>query len=158
MCIRDRIIRGAIDGLIDQAGAVGRLARVARQVRDQTGLGWALVLFGAYIVSVNVMGGSFRYLGYRWAAMASERIIRGLRERLYAHLQHVPMAYHDKAQTGDLVQRCTSDVDTVRNFYGSQATDLVLNSLRLLIAVPILLVLDWKLALVSVSLMPVIIG
>jgi len=152
------IIRGAIDGMIDPAGASGRLARTAQLLRDARGLGMALVLFGSAVVAVNVVGGSFRYLGARWAATASERIIRALRERLYAHLQHVPMSYHDKAQTGDLVQRCTSDVDTVRGFYGSQATDLALNSLRILIAVPILLALDWKLALVSVSLMPVIVG
>ncbi|HEX8522159.1 MAG TPA: ABC transporter ATP-binding protein [Tepidisphaeraceae bacterium] len=152
------IVRGAIDGLIDQVQAPGKLARVAQGIRDQSGIATALALFAATVVLVNVIGGVFRYLGGRWAAVASERIIRGLRDRLYAHLQHVPMTYHDKAQTGDLVQRCTSDVDTVRGFYNTQIIELLHNSLRMLIAVPILIALDWKLGLVSVSLMPVIIG
>jgi ATP-binding cassette subfamily B protein len=152
------LVRGAIDGLIDPSATVGRLPRLAQSLRDRSGLGMALGLFAVGVVAVNAFGATFRYLGGRWAALASERIIRALRERLYAHLQHVPMTYHDKAATGDLVQRCTSDVDTVRNFYNSQIIELVLNSLRILIAVPILLALDWKLALVSVALMPVIVG
>jgi len=152
------IIRGAIDGLIDQAAVPGRLARVAQHLRDQSGLKTTLGVFAVALVCVNVMGGAFRYLSGRWCATSSERIIRRLRERLYSHLQHVPLVYHDKAATGDLVQRCTSDVDTVRNFYSSQGIDIVLNSMRILVAIPILLALDWKLALVSIALMPVIVG
>jgi ATP-binding cassette subfamily B protein len=152
------IVRGAIDGLIDPSAAGGRLARLAQFFRDRSGLATALALFGVGMVMVNVVGATFRYLGGRWSAYASERIIRNLRERLYAHLQHLPMTYHDKVQTGDLVQRCTSDVDTVRGFYNAQIIELVHNSMRIIIVVPILLFLDWKLALVSISLMPIIIG
>ncbi len=152
------IVQGAIDGLIDPSSAGGRLARLAQSLRDQSGLGTALALFAVGMVAVNLLGATFRYLGGRWSAYASERIIRHLRERLYAHLQHLPMTYHDKVQTGDLVQRCTSDVDTVRGFYNSQIIELVHNSMRIIIVVPILLFLDWRLALVSIALMPVIIG
>jgi ATP-binding cassette subfamily B protein len=162
MFLAPLIVRGAIDGLIDQsaagAGVPGRLAAIARSLRDQMSLGAALAVFAAALVAVNMLGGTFRYFGGRWAAIASERIIRALRERLYAHLQHVPMTWHDKAATGDTVQRCTSDVDTVRGFYSAQAIDLVNNALRIGIAVPILLVMDWTLGLVSIALMPVIIG
>lgn len=154
------VVRGAIDGLVDQGAAiaVGAAARVARTLREQIGLSGALVVFGLAFVGVNALGGAFLYLKGRWAAVASERIIRRLRHRLYEHLQHVPMTYHDKAATGDLVQRCTSDVETVRNFYASQMVDIAQNSLRILIAAPIVIALDWKLGLVSIALMPVIIG
>ena len=55
---------------------------------------------------------------------ASESIARSLRLRLYDHLQHLPASYHDKAPTGDQVQRCTSDVDQVRLLFASQGVEI----------------------------------
>ena len=71
---------------------------------------------------------------------------------------HVPMSWHDKIQTGDIVQRCTSDVDTVRLFYREQVTEIAQPCSRIAIGFPILLWLDWKMALCATALMPVIVG
>ena len=68
------------------------------------------------IVGLHAVYGFFTYLRGRWAAEASEGIVRRLRHELYAHLEQLPCAYHDRADTGDLVQRCSSDVETVRVF------------------------------------------
>ena len=76
-----------------------------------------LLVAGLAVIVITALSASLRYLFGRLAAIASESIARQLRNRLYDHLQHVPASYHDKAQTGDLVQRCTSDVDTVRLFF-----------------------------------------
>ena len=43
-----------------------------------------------------------------------------LRDRIYAHVQEPPYDYHVKAETGDLLQRCTSDVDNIRRFLNVQ--------------------------------------
>jgi ATP-binding cassette subfamily B protein len=67
------------------------------------------------------------------------------------------MSWHDTVQTGDIVQRCTSDVDTVRLFYREQVIQIAQAACRIAIGVPILLWLDWKLALSATALMPVII-
>ena len=56
----------------------------------------------------------FQYLRGRCTAHASENVAKRLRDRLYSHLQMLSYDYHVKAQTGDLIQRCTSDVDTIR--------------------------------------------
>ena len=91
--------------------------------------------------------------GRRWPPKGS----RDLRDRLFAHLQHVPVSYHDSAQTGDLVQRCTSDVDTIRAFL------LVANDRdrpgdnAVPTATPVLIYLDWKMGLVAIAVMPVIV-
>ena len=55
------------------------------------------------------VGGGFTYLRGRWASMASEAITRRLRNRLFSHLERLPAAFHDRSETGDLIQRCTSD-------------------------------------------------
>jgi ATP-binding cassette subfamily B protein len=61
-------------------------------------------------------------------AYASEGMAMKLRNRLYRHLEDVPYDYHKHASTGDLVQRCTSDVDTVRRFVHLQLMEIVVRS------------------------------
>jgi ATP-binding cassette subfamily B protein len=134
-----QIVRRAIDGIV--AGHVVK---------------WRLWGAAGLVVAVTALSGCFTYLKGRWAAFASETIARDLRDRLYDHLQHVPASYHDAAQTGDLVQRCTSDVETIRTFYSSQVVEIGRALLLLATALPVLLWMDWRMALVAVALMPVI--
>ncbi len=65
--------------------------------------------------------GGFTYMSGRWAAYTAEHIARRLRDYLYDHLQRLPFTYHDQTQTGELIQRVTSDIDAVRLFYSEQA-------------------------------------
>jgi ATP-binding cassette, subfamily B, bacterial len=155
------VIRGAIDGVVRGEAPVESSAVIARALRSMgatTGTSMTLALAGLGIGLITVAGGVFIYFRGRWGAFASERIARRLRERLYDHLQHVPAAYHDKAQTGDLVQRCTSDVDTLRMFYSQQVIEISRASLLVLTVLPIMLWLDWVMALASLALLPVIVG
>lgn len=153
-----QIVRSAIDGYIDPA---------KRPVGGQLFLRWAVHLVGSRpaavlgilasaVVAVTALGGWFTYLKGRWAGIASEAITRRLRERLYDQLQHLPAAYHDAAQTGDLVQRCTSDVETLRAFYSTQVVEIARAALLLGTALPILIAMDWRMAGVAVALMPVV--
>jgi ATP-binding cassette subfamily B protein len=112
----------------------------------------------AAVIIMTASAAAFMNLQGRLSGIASETIVRRLRNRLYAHLQHIPMTWHDKVQTGDIVQRCTSDVDTVRLFYREQVIDISRACLRILIGLPILFWLDWKMALCATALMPVIVG
>ncbi len=119
--------------------------------------GGTLVPAAAAIVAFNALHGFFTYLRGRWAAEASEGIVRRLRHQLYAHLEQLPCAYHDQANTGDLVQRCSSDVETVRVFLASQVVEIARVTLFLLVAVPIMLVQDLWMSLLSLALVPPII-
>jgi ATP-binding cassette subfamily B protein len=116
-----------------------------------------LWLAGLSVIVLTSLSGTFMYLKSRWSAIACETIARQLRDRLYGHLQHLPCSYHDTAQTGDLVQRCSSDVETVRLFYSNQILEVVRASTLLLTVLPIIFWLDWVMALVAVSVLPVII-
>ena len=151
------IVRGAIDGIIERR-PINQLDGLSRlMVRLGGGsLSRGLFIAGAAVILVTAVSGLLTYLRGRWSAFATEAIVRQLRERLYDHLHHVPASYHDAAQTGDLVQRCTSDVETIRTFYSSQIVEIARGVLLLGTALPILLRMDWRMALVSVALMPVI--
>jgi ATP-binding cassette, subfamily B, bacterial len=115
-----------------------------------------LVLSALAIVGFNILHGLFTFVRGKWAAEASEGIVRRLRHELYAHLERLPSVYHDKADTGDLVQRCSSDVETVRVFLAAQVVEIARVTLFLAIAVPIMLAHDWRMSLVSLAIVPVL--
>jgi ATP-binding cassette subfamily B protein len=154
------ITRAAIDGVID-AKAGGHLSTAARFVaerRERWGLETTLSLVAVAVVVVTASAAFFLSLQGRFSGVASEAIARRMRDRLAAHLQHVPMVWHDQVQTGDIVQRCTSDVDTVRLFFREQVIQISQACTRIMIGFPILLWLDWKMAIAATGLMPVIIA
>lgn len=70
---------------------------------------WVLA---SLVVLVTLLGGVFTYLRGHCIAFAGEGLAKRLRDRLFTHLEAVPYSYHVGVQTGDLVQRCTSDVET----------------------------------------------
>ena len=94
--------------LIDEA--------LGRGIFDQT-----LILIGLGFIGLALIEGAFTFISGRLAARTSEGIARRLRDYLFDHLQRLSFTYHDKAQTGELIQRVTSDVDAIRRFFADQA-------------------------------------
>ena len=105
-------------------------------------------------VVLTAAGGVFLYLRGRWTAIASEAICRRLREELFRRLHHVRAAFFDGADTGDLVQRCSSDVETVRVFLSADVVEMGRAILLICTMLPILFWLNVELAWLSISLMP----
>lgn len=106
------------------------------------------------LILMNVVNGVFTFIKGRSSAIASENIARKLRNDLYRHLQHLPFAYHVKAQAGELIQRCTSDVDTIRRFLAVQVMEVVNTVLMVVIAMSILLPRSVPITLYSLILVP----
>lgn len=104
------------------------------------------------MVALTIAAGFFSYLKGRFAAQASDGIARRLKDRLYDHLQRLPAGYHDRAETGDLIQRCTSDVETLRLALSTQVVDISNALLLLLTALPVMVLLDGRMTLISFAL------
>ncbi len=98
----------------------------------------------------------FTFQSRKLAAQTAEGIARHLRNYLYDHLQRLPFSYHDKMQTGELLQRTTSDVDAIRRFFADQAIESGRVILLFLINFAAICFLDWQLALISVAVIPVV--
>ncbi|NLX83164.1 MAG: ABC transporter ATP-binding protein [Clostridiales bacterium] len=109
---------------------------------------------GLTIVLISVVSGACNFLKGRLTAIGSERAARRLRNDLYAHLQELPFAYHSKTPTGDLVQRCTSDVDTTRRFFAMQLLNIVDALMMVGIALALLIPISLKITLISMFIMP----
>jgi ATP-binding cassette, subfamily B, bacterial len=110
------------------------------------------------IVGLNTLHGFLTYLRGKWAAQASEGIVRRLRHELYAHLERLPSFYYDQADTGDLVQRCSSDVETVRVFLAAQVVEIARVAFFLAIAIPMMLWQDVRMSAVSLVLTPLLLA
>lgn len=156
------ITRGIIDGFQTQADKSVRFVAPAYLARwiawlGLSGVGAALLIAGLAVVALTVIAGSLQYLRGRWAASASEAIMRRLRNRLYDRLARLPMSFFDRQSAGDLVQRCTSDVETVRVFLSAQVVEIGRSILLLTFVTPILFALNTKLAIVSLCLMPIVV-
>jgi ATP-binding cassette subfamily B protein len=159
----DRIQAGSSAEQAAQAAVGSELgAALAQAAAALSGSSDSLPAFlwtcGAATVLLTMCAGVFHYLRGKHAAIAAEGIARAVRERLYDQLQHLPASYHDAADTGDLVQRCSSDVETLRVFLASDIVEIGRALLLLATVTPILFWLDARLAWVSLALMPLIFG
>lgn len=125
-------------------------------VTDVRTIGLWMIALG--FVLLAAIEGSFAFLSGRLAAFTAEGITRRLRNFLYDHIQHLTFSYHSKMQTGELIQRSTSDVDAVRRFYADQAISVGRIILLFIINFTALLTLNVKLAFYSIIAIPVIIG
>ena len=112
----------------------------------------------AGFLGLAVAQGTFTFMGGRWAAKTSESVIRRLRDYLYDHVQRLTFTYHDKTPTGDLIQRSTSDVDTLRRFFGEESIGLGRIVMLFIVNFAALLTLNVRLALISVVVVPLVVG
>ena len=113
-----------------------------------------LWIAGIVLVGLNVLNGVFGFIKGRFQAVAGENVSLTLRDRLYSHIQRLPYAYHVKAETGDLVQRCTSDVETVRRFLATQMMQVVNALLMVAIALGYMFSENVKITLISMVMIP----
>jgi ATP-binding cassette subfamily B protein len=123
----------------------------------KTGI-YALWLIALCFLAFAALQGVFTYLSGRLAAKSAEGTVERLRNYLYDHIQHLPFAYHSESDTGELVQRCTSDVDALRRFYNDQAIGIGRISLLFIVNFIALLQINTRLALQSVIAVPFILG
>jgi ATP-binding cassette, subfamily B, bacterial len=87
-------------------------------------------------------------------SLAGNRLLSEVRSDLFAHLQRLPMAYHDRAGTGDLVTRVTGDIGRLKEVAVTAALPLFGNALTLVAMIGVVALLDWRLALVMLLVFP----
>jgi ATP-binding cassette subfamily B protein len=105
-------------------------------------------------IGLSLIMGIFAFASGALAGRTAEGIAKRVRDYVFDHIQHLTFTYHDQTKTGELVQRSTSDIDAIRRFYGDQAIGIGRISMLFLVNFVALLWLDWRLALVSVIVVP----
>ncbi|WP_027623563.1 ABC transporter ATP-binding protein [Clostridium lundense] len=108
------------------------------------------------LVSLTAIRGIFLFLRGKLSAKASENIAKNIRENLYNHIQYLPYEYHVKSERGELIQRCTSDVDTIRKFLSTQFVEIGRAIFILIFSVRAMISLNIKMTLISIGTVPLI--
>jgi ATP-binding cassette, subfamily B, bacterial len=112
------------------------------------------VIIGLGFVVLALFEGGFSFVSGRLAAYTAEGITRRLRDFLFDHIQRLSFSYHANTPTGDLIERVTSDVDSVRRFFSEQAIGMGRIILLFAINFAAIYMLNAELALISVIVIP----
>ncbi len=133
------------------------LAHVVDTVLGRPIEGGTLPLIAVTFLGLAFLEGAFTFLSGRLAARTAEGITWRLRNFLFDHVQRLHFSYFDKSQTGDLIQRSTSDVDTIRRFYADQAIGLGRIALLFVVNLIALFSLNVPLTLISLIVVPLLV-
>ena len=150
-----QIIRTAVDNVLGGSDApISPLLRPliealggAEYLAGHIGL-LALALLGVAFVKVLALYG-FRVLN----TSAAERLTKTMRDTLFLHIERLPFAWHMKHHTGDIIQRCTSDIDTIKGFVSEQLTSIF--RIVILVALAVVFMAGMNGPLTLIALLPV---
>ncbi|MBF4693788.1 ABC transporter ATP-binding protein [Fusibacter ferrireducens] len=108
------------------------------------------------VIGIGLIRGVFLFLKGYLSNYAAEHIAENIKNNLYRQIQYMSYESHTKKETGDMIQRCTSDVETIRKFLGVQIVDLGRIIFMILLSVVIMMRLNLKLTIYAIALIPVL--
>jgi ATP-binding cassette subfamily B protein len=154
-----QIIRVTLDFIIG-AEPMDGMARLAAALVDALG-GRAFLRSNLIFCAIGVMccslcAGVFNYISRINIAKGSEGFTKRLRDALFSHIQYMPFQWHTENQTGDIIQRCTFDVETVRNFVAAQLLEVIHTVILVATALALMFSMNVTLSLVCAAFIPVI--
>lgn len=115
-----------------------------------------LWLLGFLLILLTVIRGFSEFLSDIHIAKTAENGAERMRRSLFSHMQKLPYAWHVKAETGDLIQRCTSDVEVIRRFIQVQLLQIVSCLTMILISVSVMISLDKTLSTIALAVTPIL--
>ena len=130
---------------------------VTKTFTDALGSGDRLLGTSALaILAIAILGSAFAYAQTVLLAGAGRRVVTSIRLDLYRHIQRLSQSFHDTASAGDLLTRLTGDVRLVRDLLVTSIIYMIGRSLVLLATLTVMALMDWRLALVAVVVLPVL--
>lgn len=114
-------------------------------------------LISLEVIGIALVNGIMIYLYRSQTAKAGETFAKNMRDILFAHVQRLPMKWHDGVQTGDIIQRCTADVETIRNFVVTQVLEVFRTVFLLVVSLAMMLTMNRKLTVVALAFTPVVV-
>ena len=116
----------------------------------------ALWLAAAAVLLVAILRGFCAYGQRINLSKGSETYVKSLRDDLYSHIERLTFAWHKANPTGDIIQRCTSDVDVIRNFVCNQLIEVIRTVFLIVLYLYIMFSMNVRLSLVSAAIIPVV--
>ena len=116
-----------------------------------------LALCPVLLAVIGLISALFRYFTNLFNAKAGETLVKTMRDRLYAHIHTLPWSWHMENPTGDIIQRCTSDVERVKTFFQEQFVAVFRISVLIVLSLICMAMTNLRLSLVAIVIFPIIV-
>ncbi len=142
-------------------------------LKTHTGKGWlndivlrfagdnplAILRFAALsVLAIAALGACCSYAEKSLTMTIGQGVLHEMRRRLYAQIQRLSLAYHDRKQTGDLISRVTGDIDSVQSFLASGLLSSLVSILTLFGMIGVMFYINWQFTLIALSIVPLLFG
>lgn len=158
--IQPQIIRAAVDCAIGgkDADFPPFVMKIAEYFGGFEYLGKNLWIMALAVVFVACFQVASQFTFRVFNTKASETLVKTMRDRLFSHIQHLPFSWHMQNRTGDIIQRCTSDIETTKNFLSEQLTSIFRVVLLLGLSITFMVSMHPLLTLIALVPAPLVLG
>src|SRR4029078_1124351 len=147
-------IKIVVDNILQSKKLPERLSGIVTPLFGHDAL--AIVNFAvAAVALIAVVRAVSSYVGKDLTTSVSQWVAHDLRRTLYHHIQRLSLADHDKARTGDLITRVTSDIGAIQDFINSALLGMVVDVMTLVGMIGVMFYLNWRFTLIALSVSPV---
>ena len=158
--VTPQIIRVAVDQVIGGQSTEGLSPPILRLLTAAGGTAWLranLWAMALAVLAVALVKAGTQYGLRVMNARGSETLVKTMRDTLFTHIERLPFQWHMTHHTGDIIQRCTSDIETTRNFISEQLTSLIRIGMLLALSLIFMLGMNWGMTLIAMIPIPVIV-
>lgn len=157
--VNPKIIRYTVDSVIGNAAS--SLPGWANHLIDRIG-GVSYIRAHLWVIALAVIVTAVLKAAFSWIyrvcnASGAETLVERMRNKLFHHIEHLPYSWFSANHTGDIIQRCTSDVDTIKMFVSEQLTILIRIVIMLVLALVYMFQLNVRMSAIACFFLPVIV-
>ena len=158
--LNPQIIRGTIDNAI--GGKPSEFPLWVNNMVESLGgfeyIGSHLYIPALMIALIGVVRVIMHFIATVSNTQGSEILVKNMRDMLFEHIERLPFSWHMKNSTGDIIQRCTTDVDRMRTFVAEQLTSVFRITLLLVMTVYFMAIMNPKMTLIAMLPVPLIVA
>ncbi|MCD8230601.1 MAG: ABC transporter ATP-binding protein/permease [Clostridiales bacterium] len=158
--VRPKIIEYTVDGILGNS-TDSIPAFVLSWFADSGGIVWLkshLWVPALAVIVTTLIAVVLRYIYEMCVVKGSESFVCNMRDHLFSHLERLSVEWHSSHQTGDILQRCTTDVEEVKTFLSEHFVKLFSMIMTILLALVFMFRIQWQLTLIALASIPVIVG
>lgn len=154
-----QVIRVTVDSVINDTpfNLPGFMVSAIDAIGGRDMLRQHIIICAGVSLFFAILSGLFTFFARMNLAKACEGTIARIRDTLYDHIQRLPFAWHNSHQTGDIIQRCTQDVNLIRNFVSDQLMEVIRTIFLIGVSLALMFSMNVKLSLVVLAFIPVVI-
>ena len=139
---------------MSRAGTYMLLQRFVDSLINPSEVSWGIPVVAVGFIILSAITGGLSFISGTLTARTSEGIAKRVRDYMYDHIQRLTFSYHNQTQTGELIQRATSDIDAIRRFYADQAIGVGRILSMFIVNFTAIWLINWQLALFSIIVVP----